>query len=248
MDLTNIVYVIIFLVVLYYLFSWFAATSVSLSKIQKGHVPVVISKDKTNTTKTNFSYSIWFNVGSWSGGNDFGRDKIIFAKAQGDEPALTDGKTWNPDANGDMILSMSLGKHENNITIKVAYKDTTTAYKFHNCTIYNVPLQKWVNIIISFDTRVLDVYMNGKLVKTCIIEKPPEIGTSGNYKVYLTPAGGFTGETDNFRFFKNSLNPQEAWNVYKAGFGSGLLSGLVNKYKLKVAFLKDDTEFNSFVI
>ena len=244
MDLTNIVYVIIFLVVLYYLISWFTASSVSLSKIQKAHVPVVISKDKTNTSKSNFAYSIWINVGSWSGDDDFGRDKIIFAKSTS-EPVLTD-KSWNPST--DTILGMTLGKHENNINIKVAYTDSSSTHKFHNCTIHNVPLQKWVNIIISIDTRVLDVYMNGKLVKTCIIEKPPELGSSGDYKVFLTPAGGFSGETANFRFFKNSLNPQEAWNVYKAGFGSGLLSGLVNKYKLKVAFLKDDTEFNSFVI
>ena len=68
-------------------------------------------------------------------------------------------------------------------------------------------------------------------------------------KVYLTPSNeGFTGETGNFRFFPNSLNPQEAWNVYKAGFGSGLFSGLLNKYKLKVAFMKDNVEYNSFII
>ena len=51
-----------------------------------------------------------------------------------------------------------------------------------------------------------------------------------------------------FRFFKNSVNPQEAWEIYKQGFASGLLSGLLNKYKMKVAFLKDDTEFTSFQI
>ena len=144
---------------------------------------------------------------------------------------------------------MSLDKHENNVKVKVAYEPDTGGIQHHTCTIYNVPLQKWVNLIVSFDTRVLDVYMNGKLVKTCIIENVPFIGTGdAKYNVHLTPAGGFTGETANFRFFKNSLNPQEAWEIYKLGFSSGLLSGLMNKYKMKVAFLKDDTEFTSFQI
>lgn len=245
MDMTSIVYVIIVIVALYYIISWFTASSVSLSSIQNAQVGTVIPSDKTNTTKSNFSYSIWINVASWSGGNDYGREKPIFIKGK-NQPSI-DTTSREITASPDNIITMSLDKHQNNITTKIAYKNGSET-KQHKCTIHNVPLQKWVNIIISIDTRVLDVYMNGKLVKTCIIEKPPEIGSSGDYKVYLTPAGGFTGETSNFRFFKHSLNPQEAWNVYKAGFGSGLLSGLFNKYKLKVAFLKDDTEFNSFVI
>ena len=248
MDLSSIVYVLIIIVVLYYFISWFSATSVSLSKINEAHVAQIIDNTKTNTKKTNFAYSIWVNVSSWSGDSDFGREKIIFAKSS-TTPALDTNKSFNP--NSDTILSMSLDKHENNVKIKVAYQPDTggSAIKHHTCTVYNVPLQKWVNLIISFDTRVLDVYMNGKLVKTCIIENVPYIGTGdATYNVHLTPAGGFTGETANFRFFKNSVNPQEAWEIYKQGFASGLLSGLLNKYKMKVAFLKDDTEFTSFQI
>ena len=248
MDWSAILYVIIFLIVLYYFVSWLTAASVSLSKINEAHVVKVIPKEKTETRKTNFAYSIWVNVSSWSGDSDFGREKIIFAKAS-TTPVLSADKSFTPSSAN--LLSMSLDKHENNIKIKVAYKPETGAagIKHHTCTVYNVPLQKWVNIIISFDTRVLDVYMNGKLVKTCIIENVPFIGSGdANYQVYLTPAGGFTGETANFRFFKNSVNPQESWEIYKQGFSSGLLTGLINKYKMKVAFLKDDAEFTSFEI
>ena len=79
------------------------------------------------------------------------------------------------------------------------------------------------------------------------MQKPPVLGTTQE-KVFLTPKPGFTGETANFRFFSDSLNPQQAWNVYKSGYGSGILSGLLNKYKLKVAFMKDNVEHNSFII
>ena len=78
---------------------------------------------------------------------------------------------------------------------------------YHTCEIFNIPLQKWVNIIISLNTKVIDVYMNGKLVKTCIMPKPPALGTTQE-KVFLTPNEGFSGETANFRFFSNSLNSQ----------------------------------------
>jgi hypothetical protein len=146
-----------------------------------------------------------------------------------------------------VLINAYFEQYENNLVIELGYNKDGGGLEYHPCKIFNVPLQKWVNIIISLNTKVIDVYMNGKLVKTCIMPRPPNLGNSTE-KVFLTPNNGFSGETANFRFFSDSLNPQEAWNVYKSGYGSGILSALLNKYKLKVAFLKDNVEHNSFII
>lgn len=45
----------------------------------------------------------------------------------------------------------------------------------HMCMINNFPLQRWVNLIVSLNNRTMDVYLNGKLVRTCILPAPANI-------------------------------------------------------------------------
>ena len=243
MDWTRIVYVLIAFVLIYYLLSWFLETSVKLTGVRSGKTMEEIEASKTLTKKSNFAYSIWFNIADWSGVGEYGRKKTLFQKGS---TVATEPMSSNGHSNG-VLINTYFKEYENNLMIQLAYKDEGQNLVYHTCEIFNVPLQKWVNIIISLNTKVIDVYMNGKLVKTCIMPKPPALGTTLE-KVFLTPNNGFSGETANFRFFPDSLNPQEAWNVYKSGYGSGFLSALLNKYKLKVAFLKDNVEHNSFII
>lgn len=238
MDFTRIIFVLIIFIVLYYLLSWFLESSVKLSGVKSAKTMMEIEPKKTLTKKTEFAYSIWFNIANWSGDNSkYGEEKFLFKK----------GASETHSVSTPLLIQTYFKKFENDLVIKIAYKDGTSIFEHHTCELSNIPLQKWVNIIISVNTKVIDVYMDGKLAKTCVMPKPPYIGNTTE-KVFLTPNDGFSGETANFRFFSNPLNPQQAWNVYKAGFGSGFFSSMLNKYKLKVAFMKDNQEYNSFII
>ena len=117
-------------------------------------------------------------------------------------------------------------------------------YPKDHCNVENIPLQKWVNLIISLNNESLDVYLDGKLVRTCVLEGVPKIST--NAPVELTPEGGFDGFTSKFQFIPTPLNPQEAYNIYKAGYGGGGLGSSFNKYKVKVSYLVDNKEKSSF--
>ena len=66
--------------------------------------------------------------------------------------------------------------------------------------------------------------------------------------VFITPLGGFSGFTSNFQFWPNATNPQEAYNIYKKGFGGSALGNLFNKYRIKFVFLVDNQEQGSFEI
>ena len=66
--------------------------------------------------------------------------------------------------------------------------------------------------------------------------------------VFLTPDGGFDGWTSGFQYIADAINPQQAWNIYKAGYGSSPLGNFFNKYRIKVAFLEDNQEQSSFEI
>ena len=46
--------------------------------------------------------------------------------------------------------------------------------------IVNVPIQRWVNIFISVFGRTLDVYLDGKLVKTGILPSIAKVNPNAN--------------------------------------------------------------------
>ena len=114
----------------------------------------------------------------------------------------------------------------------------------HNCLIRNFPIQKWVNLIISLNGRAMDVYLDGKLVRTCLLPGVAIANPAADVKI--TPDGGFAGWTSNLQYFANTLNPQEAYDIYKKGYNAGGIGGVFNKYKVKVSYLVNDAEANSF--
>ena len=43
-------------------------------------------------------------------------------------------------------------------------------------------------------------------------------------------------------------NPQQAYNIYKDGFGGSILGNALSKYRLQVSMLKDNVQQGSFQI
>ena len=102
----------------------------------------------------------------------------------------------------------------------------------------NVPIQKWTNLLVSLNTKTLDIYLNGKLIRTGVLPSMPKMDPSAPLK--LTPGGGFSGYTSRFNYWGDATNPQQAWNVYKSGPGGNLFSNFFNQYKIQFSFLKGD--------
>jgi hypothetical protein len=58
----------------------------------------------------------------------------------------------------------------------------------------------------------------------------------------------FEGFITRIRYEGNSINPQDAYNIYKEGINSSLANSMFNKYRLKVSFLEYNKEKGSFTI
>jgi len=116
----------------------------------------------------------------------------------------------------------------------------------HTCVIDNIPIQKWVNIITSLYGRTLDVYVDGKLVRTCVIPGVPRV--DNNMDINVTHGGGFSGWTSSFKYWSYASNPQEAYNIYKDGFGGSILGNALSKYRLRFSMVKDNEVRGSFEI
>jgi len=131
---------------------------------------------------------------------------------------------------------VTLGAIDNDIDVTVAMQNTEELF---NCRIQNIPIQKWTNLIVTLNNRSLDSYINGKLIKTCVLPSPAYVDDTAN--IYLTPLSGFSGYTSRFNYWNDTVNPQQAWNIYKSGPGGNLFSNFLNQYKLQLNFLKGNS-------
>ena len=82
------------------------------------------------------------------------------------------------------------------------------------CTYKMLPLQKWVNVIVSVYNQVVDIYVDGQLGSSCVLKGYPAISTSD---VMLTPDGGFSGQMSNVVFSNSAMTVHKAQQLYYAG-------------------------------
>tara|TARA_Y100000389_G_scaffold67400_1_gene63690 strand:- start:5346 stop:6104 length:759 start_codon:yes stop_codon:yes gene_type:complete len=112
--------------------------------------------------------------------------------------------------------------------------------------IENINIQKWVNILVTFNNRTLDVYMNGKLIKSKPFNNVILTGEL-NDDISITPGGGFGGFISKVQYFPYFITPAKAWSIYRSGFGDAFESAL-NKFNLSVSFYEDQVEKKKFYV
>ena len=146
-----------------------------------------------------------------------------------------------------VVKSPNNSEHVNTVTNWLIQTPNFFEFDIYISVLENFPIQRWNNLIISFYGRSLDIYLEGKLVKTSLL---PNVVYSNNNTsdVVITPNGGFNGFTSKFQYFANPLNPQQAWNIYKKGYTNSVFGGLLSKYKIQFSLLDGNTVEKSFEI
>lgn len=231
-SFTRILLIVVVLIILYLMYKYYKSNkkSKTLVKSHNAKQPITIGDGSLPKNRsTDYTYSIWYYVDNWN--YKIGENKVLF------------GRVSNDNKPSPIVM---FAPNRNNILIKLAIYPSkkTKKSKIFTCKVINVPLQKWTNLIISIENRALDVYLDGKLVKTCIMPGVPKVSSSN---VMLTPNGGFSGYTNLFEYFAYPVNPKGAYDIYKSGLRPSFNIGL-DRYKFKMAFLKDNTEIRSLEI
>ena len=245
----TIVVIVLILMLLRYIFT----DPYTLQNIQDGKTSSTIDASSlatngTDVPSSNFAYSVWFYINNWN--YRYGEDKVIFGRMGAMSGS---GKGSVPGISGlDPCPAVVLGAVENNISISLGcypgadQQPTTTGGNtvVHTCSVANVPIQKWVNLVLSVYGRSMDVYIDGKLVRTCLL--PGVASVNNNAKIYVTPLGGFEGWTSKLQYYPNSLNPQEVWNIYTRGYSSW--TSMFNSYQLEISLVENGTTQSTVTI
>ena len=256
MEWLSILYVIIVLVLLYIIYQYATSEINMLNKnVTTGNTTVTLSPKELNRKfdSGNFTYSLWFYIEDWN--YRYGEIKELIARSNTIpntnttvEGMTTLGESMDDISEKQPCPFLMLSPKENNIIIAVTCytkESTSDVGVVHYMEIANIPIQRWCNVFFSVYGRTLDVYIDGKLVRTGILPGTAKITPTAN--IYLTPNGGFKGWTSKLQYWNMASNPQDAWDVYSAGYGGGLLDNILGKYKVKVALLTDNKETAQFV-
>lgn len=261
MKVAGILFTVAIIVLIYLVIRYFFKGYNALTTLVDANVMTTVDASSLalNTTgnANNFAYSIWFYVQDWN--YRYGERKVVFGRMN--NKSSNENNSSIPGVNGfDPSPLVFLEKMENNIVIALGcypsaeqiandYQDgsmnststSTVRSQLHLCEVANVPIQRWVNLLVSVYGRTLDVYMDGKLVKTCLL--PGIAMVNPNANVYVTPNGGFSGYTSKLQYWSTAINPQQAWNTYTKGYGANVFN---NNYQLTVSVENNGSTVNSF--
>ena len=212
--------VIVILLLLYVIFKALTTSYTSLGMMQKwGNQTTLTGSNLPNSFKANSAISLWFYIKNWVSGT-----KIIQFKK------------------GSETLFQVQFKNANENTIQI-FPRSGISVSGEDCEISEFPLQKWVNLIVSFNGSAMDVYVDGKLVKSCVVNQGSKLAQTdtiilGDDSKKDTDVGFIT----NVKLKAAPIAPQEAWDIYSQGFGGSPWSDLLNKYKVKLSFIVDNQE------
>ena len=244
MEVKNVIMFVIIVILLIIVIRYISKdvntlTGLISAKTMQKIEPTELASSSAYGSTSNFTYSIWFFIDDWN--YRFGEAKVIF------------GRMTTGTGESEPCPSVVLGPVQNNIVVSLAVypgldevPENGQNHITHECPVANVPIQRWCNIFISVYGRTLDLYLDGKLVRTCVLPGVAKI--DGNAPVYVTPMGGFSGWTANFKYWPDSSDPQKAWDTYKAGYGGSFLGGLFGRYTVKLSLMDGDSEESSWAV
>ena len=224
MNAKLVLAVIIILLLLYVIFKALTTTYTSLGTMQKWENQTTLQgSNLPSNFKANSAISVWFYIKKWAG----------------------DAKVIHFKKLDVTIFQVQFKPNTNTIQI---FPQSGASATGKDCDISDFPLQKWVNLIISFNGTAMDVYVDGKLVKSCVVDGGSKLGETTSIVLgdeTKKPPTHDVGFITNVKLKSSPIAPQEAWDIYSQGFGGRPWSDILNKYKVKLSFIVDNQEQTS---
>ena len=127
-------------------------------------------------------------------------------------------------------------------TLISSYTSGTTYTTQDSCDIISgIEYQRWVLITTVANGKTLDVYVDGKLARSCVYKAPFALGSSdstGTAYFGFGNEGKLKGFFSNGNFYNYALTPDAIWAMYQAGPGTGfsITSFFSNLFSLTTSF------------
>lgn len=173
-----------------------------------GKTRTVLPASELATAVGDYGLQFWMYIRDWD--YRFGQPKHIL-KRQGTNGIVNPSITLHPT---DNTLQITVSIYPNDDTAGAAVPGAGTTGDSYTCSVENVPLQSWFSVSVTVFQRNLDVYLNGRLVKSCVL---PGIPKPAAGDIVLADEGGFSGTICNIFTFANMLTPDDANSFFGRG-------------------------------
>jgi len=88
------------------------------------------------------------------------------------------------------------------------------------CDLPEIDMQRWTMVTVILTGRTIDVYLDGKLSRSCATPTFYKVDPTGVTPV-IADRGGFDGYVGNTKVANHALNPDEIYKAYLAGPNGG---------------------------
>jgi len=176
---------------------------------------ITIERSVNATDGIEFTWSVWIFIDDLT--YNSGKYKCVFYK--GNDAIQETGLNFPNNAPG-----LYIAPDKNDLVVIM----NTFNVINEQITINDIPLNKWVNVILRCENTKLDIYINGLIAKSHILSGVPK----QNYgEVFVAMNGGFSGNISDLRYFNNGLGIGEIQKISKKGPNTRLLGSLKNGQK-----------------
>lgn len=171
---------------------------------QNNSIPILRSNNERDGIEFTWSVWLWINDLTYLDGQyrhifHKGNDQINFGSGEGaglNYPNNAPGVYISPNKNSIAVIMNSFNKINEQIIID------------------DIPVKKWVNLIIRCEGRNVDVYINGTLTRRHILDSVPR----QNYgDVFVSMNGGFDGYLSQLQYFNYALGVSKIQSIIKDG-------------------------------
>jgi hypothetical protein len=87
------------------------------------------------------------------------------------------------------------------------------------CDILQIDMQRWIHVVVSVNGKTCDVYMDGKLARSCVLPNYFSIPATYSAKILDNGAegqGGFGGAISTTNMYGKALTPDIVYQMYMA--------------------------------
>ena len=166
---------------------------------------------------SNTSLQFWMYIKDWD--YKFGSKKRVIDISNPANPSvMTPGVSLHPT---DNALDIDVPVYSSSSSLNTS---NTGSGEVQTVTVENVPLQSWFAVSVTIFQRNVDVYINGRLVKSAVLAGIPK-PASGS--ITIGGGGGFSGSVCTVHASSSQIAPADAAAFYAAGTacaGSGSAS------------------------
>lgn len=157
----------------------------------------------------------WMFVKDWNYG--FGKKKSIVKRSDSTNSSVLNPHISLHPTDNTLQVSVSLfpsseGSTGKDVPAPAGHSGSTD--DVFVCEVPNIPLQAWFSVSVTVFSRNMDIYIDGKLVKSCFLPGVPKPAVGD---IQMTPDGGFSGQMCGFNHYPRMLTPGDAMNFWSAG-------------------------------